>query len=68
MFLGPDLHILKLPNFLEALHTVYYGRDLSDESRRKASSRTGTSQKKHGFLPLRLFGDLSARGSELKAI
>ena len=31
MFVGPDLHILKLPNFFEALHTIYYGRDLSDE-------------------------------------
>jgi hypothetical protein len=30
MFLGPDLHILKLPNFFKAFQTVYYGGDLSD--------------------------------------
>jgi hypothetical protein len=66
VFVGPDLHILKLPNFFKALHIIYYGCDLSDESCRKASSRTAASKKTHGFLPLRLFGDLSARaGSEL---
>ncbi len=32
MFVGPDLHILKLPNFFKSLHTIYYGCDLSDES------------------------------------
>jgi hypothetical protein len=66
IFVGPDLHILELANFLKALHTVYYGCDFSDQSARKAASRTATSKSKHGFLPLRLFGDLSAwAGSEL---
>jgi hypothetical protein len=32
MFLGPDFHILKLPNFFKALHTVDHGCDLSDQS------------------------------------
>jgi hypothetical protein len=32
MFLGPDFHILKLPNFFKALHTVDHGSDLSDQS------------------------------------
>jgi hypothetical protein len=32
MFVGPDLHILKLPNFFKALHTVYDRCDLSDQS------------------------------------
>ena len=30
MFFGPDLQILKLPNFFKALHTVDYSCDLSD--------------------------------------
>jgi len=32
MFLGPDFHILKLPNFFKGFHTVYHGCDLSDQS------------------------------------
>jgi hypothetical protein len=42
MFVGPGLDILKLPNFFKALHAVDDGRDLSNESRRKASSRAAT--------------------------
>jgi hypothetical protein len=30
MFLGPDLHVLELPNFFEPLNTLYHGYDLSD--------------------------------------
>jgi hypothetical protein len=32
MFVGPEFHILELPNFLEALHAVDYGCDFSDQS------------------------------------
>jgi hypothetical protein len=32
MFVGSDIHILKLPNFFKSLHIIYYGCDLSDES------------------------------------
>ena len=53
MFLSPDLHILKLPDFFKTLHSVYDGCDLPDEGRCKASSRTVPSKNKHGFLPLR---------------
>jgi hypothetical protein len=50
MFVGPDSHILKLPNLFEPFHTLYDGYDLSDQGGRQASSRTGTPEK-HGFLP-----------------
>ena len=32
MFVGSDIHILKLPNFFKPLHIIDYGCDLSDES------------------------------------
>jgi hypothetical protein len=32
MFVGPDFHVLELPNFFEPFNTFYHGRDLSDQS------------------------------------
>jgi hypothetical protein len=67
MFFGADLAVLKLPNFFKALHAFYDGRNFSDESRRKASSRTAAPKQKHDFLPLRLSGELIARGVRIHA-
>ena len=32
MLIGPELHILKLPNFFKSFHIIYDGCNLSDES------------------------------------
>src|ERR1700688_403308 len=63
VFFGPDLHILKLPNFFKALHTVDYRCDFSDESERNAPSRTASPENKHGFLPLLIYLVIGARGA-----
>ena len=31
VLLGPELHILKLPNFFKALNAIHNGRDFSNE-------------------------------------
>ncbi len=53
MLVGSDYHPLELPDFFKAFHAVDDGRDLSNESRRKASPQASTSKMKHGFLPMR---------------
>jgi hypothetical protein len=52
IFLGANLHIFQLPDFLEALHAIDDGYDLADQSRSKAAPGAAASKQKHGFLPL----------------
>src|ERR1700723_2429925 len=47
---------------------IVSGRLFDTSFRKSGSNASPRSKKKHGFLPLRLFGNLSARGSVLVGI